>query len=567
MAADNEKIFSLLLQVGLAGKEDIAALKDLMGEAGTSTKDLAAQMGVINVSSEDAAKILGKVGEKTELTHLSMRRLAHAMGSEIPGGAALMEAGFEAGAEPMLASIFLLTAGVEMLRSALDHLDKEKEQATKISDALADADSAHIKTIESEKEALEHAEVSQAEFYHNYLRNTRDAIDAAEKLAAAVLKTAVQTGDETANRRKGIAENEIEDMEKRGVLSHAAALKMKEQLDIAYEQEKLVRMKAQDELEVRLLASQSDSKQYQLHILQGTEKNADGAYETAAQNKAANDARIEAAKNKITAGEDTTKALRDTGVTPENIQQLNELYEKLTGKSSANASLEDQFHDLAKFNIYGAAAGVGDLGFADAFKAMFLIKTFGSQGDVNLATYEGAQEDITGGKKELGIYQGKQAGLDIAEGNAKSDLDFVRSQMQQARDQVQSLQDQITSLKATNAIKEGGAQQDLGLQQANSALVSDRSTADTLAAGGNVSGADQQKLMADAAKIAGHAVDLKTAVQIIENGANNLDIFMNQVGRLASALTKMSPNDLTNLQHQIDLLKAQMENGGYAASR
>jgi hypothetical protein len=186
-----------------------------------------------------------------------------------------------------------------------------------------------------------------------------------------------------------------------------------------------------------------------------------------------------------------------------------------------------------------------------------LLNQFGSQGDRNLGLYQGADLDISGGKLDLARATKNKTGLDIEEGNSRSDLDLARSQMEKLRTEVRELQDKITETDATNAIKEGGAKSDLGMSRANAALISDHATADKVQAGRPVSNVDAQKMMSDASRIAGHQVDLAAAAQIIENGANNIGIFMNQVGRMANAMQSLNPNAIADLQQQINQLVSQ----------
>jgi hypothetical protein len=514
----------------------------------SGSKEAAKSMDGLVVSNGEVSKALAKTGEHAEMSERSFRRLALAMGSEMPGAAALMEAGFEGSIEPMLGATFLLLAGIEMLKSAIEKISKEKEQATKISEALADADAEQSKAVDKQREALEKAEVAEAEFHHNFIRNAQNAIDQAEHLAEAVLKTAAAVDESETSRRKGIASAEIEDMEQRGVVSHAVALKMKEQLDIEYEQQRMIRMMAMDKLEEIALQRQLANKQIAGRNSEKAETAAESRYETAATAKAANDAKIEDAQRKIAAGEQIQKELRSTGVTEENIQTLRDSYEKTSGDTSGKTSLSEMFTYLSRH-----------------MGGIVPRKLFGTSGDVNLATYEGAQLDVEAGKSDLARARKQQAGLDIAEGNAKSDLDFARQTMQKNRDAVQALQDKIVETTSTNAVKEGGAQMDLGMSKANTALKSDRGIADRIAGGGQVGGADAQKLIADASRIAGHQVDLQTAAQIIENGANNMGIFMNQISRLATVFSQFSPADLSKLNQRIDELECAVGRAAYAA--
>jgi len=249
-----------------------------------------------------------------------------------------------------------------------------------------------------------------------------------------------------------------------------------------------------------------------------------------------NDTKLEEAKGKIAGAQEVIKGLRDTGVTDDHVQQLNDFVTKYGGDD--NASLADKFHFAAMKNL-GVGPGAGE--------AHDLVNMFGSQGDRNLALYEGAQTDIKSAKYDISHAQKEKPTVDANAEIAKSDLEFARQKMEKNRADVQALQDKIAETDATTAIKQGGAKSDLGMRKASDALSDDRGIADSVKAGGNVSQADQQKLMADAARIAGHSVDLQTAAQIIENGANNMGIFMNQVAKLGAALEKVKPVDLSKI--------------------
>ena len=548
--ADSDKTLKLLIELGVIGRADVEAANGLLAETKSSAEELAKQMGVVNVSNEDVAKALGKTGEKSEMTHLSMRRLAHAMGSEIPGGAALMEAGFEAATEPMMGATFLLIAGIEMLKSSIEKINKEKEQATKIADELADADAEHTKVIEAERDALDKADVSQAEFLHNYVRNTQNAIDQAEKLAEAMLKTMANRDAGVDAGRHEAAGREIESMEQRGVISHAVALKMKEQLDIAYEQQKLARMIAQDAIEEQMMAKQLQLKQAAATNLAATETAAEARYRTASEAKAANDTKIEEANKKIETGTETKKELHDTGMNEVNIEKLKDFVKEYGGNQ--DASLSEMLHFAAMKDL---GVGPGSLAAHD------IVKMFGPSFDVNLADYEGAEIDIRAGKKELEMARHRAPGVDIAEGNAKSDLDAARAAMEKNRDQVQELQEQLTTKMATDNISVNGARENLGMRKAGGTLAEDQTTADRVLGGQQVSDQAAQKLVADASRIAGHRVSLEEAARGIEAGANNMGIFMTQLKILTGVMGQFNPREIEDIRRQIAALAAQMANG------
>jgi hypothetical protein len=191
-------------------------------------------------------------------------------------------------------------------------------------------------------------------------------------------------------------------------------------------------------------------------------------------------------------------------------------------------------------------------------KNLQALAGLGPEGDKNLALYEGANFDIKAGKSDLAAAKNKRPYLELAEGNAQSDLEAARRAQEKNRDDVRTLQDKLKETAATNEIKEGGARSDLGMHKANNELEADRGIADNLLAGKGATSADQKRLIDAASLIAGHQVNLGTAAQIIENGAHNVGIFMNQVDRLATVFQKLNPAQRTDLDAKIDALQRQV---------
>lgn len=226
-----------------------------------ATKDLSREMGVVNVSMDEVNKILGKTEEKAATNHRQMRLLAHTLGSDVPGGAAILESAFTAmeGSEgSAMASTFLLAAGLEMLRGAIEKISEETKESQKIADEFYTAKGSEV--VENQRTAFEQAEVAEAIYHHNLLRNTRDSISQAAELARTLLNSRKAAFEGAEDKRKGIADSQVEDMEQRGVVSHETAAKMKEQIDQAYHQRKIAMMIAEDQLEVQILANQLNAK-------------------------------------------------------------------------------------------------------------------------------------------------------------------------------------------------------------------------------------------------------------------------------------------------------------------
>jgi hypothetical protein len=544
---------------------------------GAGAKAAADSMAAIPENLQGLKKVgagMEEIGEKTHISNRELRVLTSQLGHGIPGAAELMRAGVEKGA----GGVFLLIAGIEMLRSAVEKINKENEESAAIGKELESTDQDRAKGIDKVRDALEKADVADAEFQHNFARDTQNAIDKAERLAQAILKTAIAADDGTASKRKSIAESEIDSMERRGVLSHAAALKAKEDLDIAFDEAKTLRMMAQDAIEMRLLQQQAYAKHIAVENGEKDEAAAAEKYKVAVQGKVENEDRMQRGQDEISRGTKAVGDLEKTGVTDESIQKLkaafnfltagNEMqavFKKMEGSEAGTAKLAEMSDFMTKISEPGfIGSGIfsmlpkslqdaigehtGDVGAGFA-----ALKQMGSSAAAyeNLSNYENAQATIAGGKLDVANARKNQADVDINEGNAKSDLEAARTALQKSRDDVKSLQDKITEMSATNVVKETGARQDLGLDKANASLVQDRATAENL---GGASDADKKKLIADASKIAGHTVDLQTAAQIIENGANNIGLFMNQVSRLTSALSQFTPAQAAELQRQVDEL-------------
>ena len=189
---------------------------------------------------------------------------------------------------------------------------------------------------------------SNPHWLHNLTRNTEDAIGKASELINTLIKARNAAGESQDNSRKEIAGKEIEEMEQRGVISHATALRMKEQLDIQYEQQRLLRIKAQNQLEFDELQRQQANREIAGHLLEEKEAAAAARYRERMGAKAANDTKISEAEAKIKNAEAVKHGLRAQGVTEENVQELIESYEKVSGDGSGKTSLSEMFTYLSR---------------------------------------------------------------------------------------------------------------------------------------------------------------------------------------------------------------------------
>ena len=512
-----DKSLDILVKLGVIGKEDVKAVNDLMGETGKKTED---------------------AGKSAEISHGSFRKLAHVLGSEIPGGAALMEAGFTSATEPMMGATFLLIAGLEMLKNAIEKINEQEKESLLLAGELADIDATHSKVIEKKQDALEAAAVAEENFHHNLVRNTRDSIAETSKLAAELLKVASANAGGQHEEKKNLAEKQIDEMEQRGVVSHETATAMKMQVDYAYHRNKVMMMMAEEQVQKQIDEGELKAKTGESKKLTGEEAAAAQKYAAANQAKVDNDTKMEEAREKIAKAEEYKKSLRDSGVTEDNITQMQESFAKVSGQDPSKVSLEEQFHYLAT-----------------SLTGMNVKKVFGEGGDRNLALYEGADIDIASGKHDLAAGRKKRTGLDMAEGDAKSDLDAAHEELKKNRALIQELQTKIATETRTNNLRDHGAINQMGMEGASDVLSGARGVADRLQGGGSATTKEKQQLVDIASRIAGHRVDLQTSVKIIENGANNINVFMTQVSRLTAAFAKVDP---AKLRADVDNLIAQM---------
>jgi hypothetical protein len=295
---------------------------------------------------------------------------------------------------------------IERLQSAIEHLNREKEAAKRISEALAVVDASGSKIIDAQRQALDRAAVAQAKFVHNYEHTAHDPLKAQARLNQASIKTSFAAAENYDSTEKRVADKTVDDLEQRGLLTHAAALKAKEQLDLDFEARRLERQQARDRAEESEVQRQQGNKEIALDVDAGSEQEAERSYETAVQARVANEA---------------------------------------LGKSDRVAA------------------------------------------------------------------QKRQAGLEFAEGSAKSDVEFYRHRMQKDRDSIADLGEKLQSTQSLNQIKEAGAQADFRLD---------------------------------------------AAAHILEGHVTNLTTFLYQVNRLAAAMSQMSPQAIADLARRVDTIES-----------
>ena len=106
---------------------------------GAGAKAAADSMAAIPENLQGLKKVgagMEEIGEKTHISNRELRVLTSQLGHGIPGAAELMRAGVEKGA----GGVFLLIAGIEMLRSAVEKINKENEESAAIGKELESTD-------------------------------------------------------------------------------------------------------------------------------------------------------------------------------------------------------------------------------------------------------------------------------------------------------------------------------------------------------------------------------------------------------------------------------------------
>jgi hypothetical protein len=197
--ADSD-ILKFAIQLGVVGKEDAAALRDLFNETKASAAGLAKEMGVIEVSGSQAAKILAANAGKAK-----------------------------------------------DLREALELVAKTRDEAIQ---SAAIGESLSAAEAEARQAGLApNRAVTEAAFHHNFGRTADQAEDRTDAVRDPAARNQTAVDDSADSKRREIAVQEIEQPEQRGAPSHAAALKMKQQLDVEYEHRRVIQMMATDRFE------------------------------------------------------------------------------------------------------------------------------------------------------------------------------------------------------------------------------------------------------------------------------------------------------------------------------
>lgn len=536
MANDNS--LEILVRLGVIGQNDVKAVNDLLRESGTATE---------------------KAGESAEMSHRSFRRLAHTLGSEIPGAAALMEAGFEGAEDKMMGATFLLIGGLELLRKSIEKITEAEKETKQIDDELLEISAQRSQAAEKVEAAMASANVAEQVFHHNLLRDTRDSIAETAKLGSELLKLSTQGSESGLGERNKIAIAQIEEMEQRGVISHQTAILAKQQMDQEAHRQKVLLMLAEEQVQKQMDEAQLKARGDQGKKLATEESAAFDRYKQTLAAKTKNETQLEEGEAQIEKGKDIKKELAGKGVDDLTVEALKQVYQGVTYDKSgklSGAEMWSKLHDVSTSD--SASSHHLALALNDNPDLRKLFND--TQGDARLSEYDSAQNLITGGQTLKKSALQKREDMALAEAESKDDLDSKRELSKKNREQIQALQEKIHMDAATGQIKDRGALGELGLESASTAWNQAKGTADNLLAGHGATTDQQQQLLDLARKIAGPGVrvDLSDAIKVFEHGAENFSAFHEQIGRLAKAFSNWSPADLRQLKQDVDYIKSQM---------
>ena len=471
--ADSDK--TLKLRVELDGYV-MPGAAEAEAKLKTQADDLAKSMGVVSVSAGEADKIIKQTGESAAAAggkmeesgqhtkaHAGHAREMHHVFSQlnhlVPGLGTALKAAFH----PDSIGIISVVLAFEALSTVLENIKAIDE--IKLADFTGDK-----AAVDAVREAYEHARVAAALFVdeQNRLNHAGASAEEVQKREAENYKNLASAQEQFNSARKKLGEAEIEEREKKGVITHAEALKEQFALDVAYAAQKL-------QLEAQTDAAQLASLQKRLAAekAQLAAANADLATDEAnaaatAAAKAKHDKRKETAEKNAESAKNTLEELgKSKGklvsgvVNEETAGQLEAFYEKHFG-SSAGKNHSEMFQELENARSY--AGGFNTVN-ADLKLQYFLAHTTGSQAE--FAKYDGAQQQLSGSKAEIKKLEETQFQVDLNAERAKKQLDATEETVRKWSASVDTLERQIPNQQAdaTARLQNSTAVQNMDLRQ------------------------------------------------------------------------------------------------------
>ncbi len=169
-----------------------------------------------------------------------------------------------------------------------------------------------------------------------------------------------------------------------------------------------------------------------------------------------------------------------------------------------------------------------------------------------------AEAELESAKIALNLFRQGRAALENSEqerarkkDEADSAAAAAEAQSIQNQKRLGQLPGEIGQAKAVEGASAVGGNAQGAAQTASADLGLGEALA-RLSARGMASDEQNQRLIQIANQVAGHAVNLQTAIQIMENGAGNINIFMNQLSRLTAIFESWNPVNLSRMQSEID---------------
>lgn len=454
---DTDKTLKLLIELGVVGEADAQAAEKLLAETKEGAASLSKEMGVLTVSAADAEKILSETGktagdagkalddsgEKVEKHTGHAREMHHVFGELnriVPGLGTALKVAFH----PDMIGIVGAVIAFEALHRVME--DIKAIDDIKLADFKGDKEA-----IDAVRQSYEQAQVAAQTFVdeQDRLNHAGLSADDVAKRRIESYKNLTTAQEEFNTAQKKFAEAGVDDQEKKGLITHAEAVKEKFALDVEYTGKKL-QLDAQlaaDELRIKQQALQTEREQL-TRASQDQRTDLANAEHTAAA-KAKHDKDIDTAKENIESGK---KALEELGkshgsivqgiYSDETAQQLEEYYEKYVGDAHGKnhsemfAGLRDKMTSLTS----GAAYNPELVNFVD--------RTIGKGGDAGWAKFDDAKQQIA-----------SQQGLlkKLEESQFKVDLNAERG-----KKQLEATDEAIRKLSAdveahTRAIQQAGA--------------------------------------------------------------------------------------------------------------
>jgi hypothetical protein len=208
--ADFDSTVKTNIEVNLT-KDDsgkaVQGIENVTKKAGEAKKTLAGMddiQGTLNVARglTYTGEKLDEVGEKTALPQRELRILAQQLGTDIPGASELMRAGFVGGAEPMLAAIFLIIGGLEILKESQKKYSAAISEGISATNASNEADINFANTLsdltaDSAEEVVKHLRHLNSEYdvlTENLTKNLatiNSQAEAMERIAKATNEAAI----------------------------------------------------------------------------------------------------------------------------------------------------------------------------------------------------------------------------------------------------------------------------------------------------------------------------------------------------------------------------------------